>query len=210
MDASFWHERWATGQIGFHEAEENEHLSAHHGVLGQQRRVLVPLCGKAVDMTYLVAYGHQVVGVELVENAAKAFFAELGGAPEVERVGDFVRYCQDDLTLFVGDFFKTTRELLGDVNAVYDRAALIALPEPLRREYAKHLRRLLPATSTGLLVTTEYDQDKMSGPPFSVTEAEVAALYPDVRIEKLAEKKAGGNPRLQAAGGREKAFKLAF
>lgn len=210
MDHSFWHERWTTGQIGFHEAEENAHLSKHNGVLGQRKRVLVPLCGKAIDMTYLAAYGHEVIGVELVERAAKAFFAELGGEPEVTRVGEFVRYAENGITLFVGDFFKTTRELLGEVDALYDRAALIALPEAMRREYAKHVRLLMPANAPGLLVTVEYPQDLMNGPPFSVTEAEVSALYPSVRIEKLDDVKAGGNPRLQQAGAREKSFRLTF
>lgn len=211
MDHSFWHERWAAGQIGFHEAEENEYLSLHNGVLGQRKRVLVPLCGKAVDLTYLAAYGHEVVGVELVEQAAKAFFAELGGKPNVTQVGDFKRYESKGLNIFVGDFFKTTRELLGDVDALYDRAALIALPEAMRREYAKHVRLLMPANAPGLLVTVEYPQDKMSGPPFSVSEAEVASLYPSVRVEKLGEKKqAAGNPRLRDAGAVEKAFRLTF
>lgn len=211
MDHSFWHERWATGQTGFHEDGENEHLSRHHGVLGSGRRVLVPLCGKAVDLTYLLAYGHQVVGVELVESAVQAFFAELGGAPTVTQAGELRRYEAGGLTVLAGDFFKATRAELGAVDAVYDRAALIALPAPMRRDYAQHLRSLMPAGAPGLLVTTEYPQDKMSGPPFSVTQEELGALYPTVQVELLGEVKAtSGSPRLREVGARERAYRLAF
>lgn len=210
MDSDFWHSRWNEGQIGFHEGEPNAHLTRHATTLGTGRRVLVPLCGKTEDLTYLVAYGHEVIGVELVESAVRAFFEEHGATPEVTKQGPFVRYSAQGITLFCGDFFATTRELLGPVNALYDRAALIALPEPMRADYVKHLRTLLPAGSPGLIVTVEYEQAKMNGPPFSVPEAELRAHYAGLSLELLDEVAAEGAPRLVEAGAREKCFAARF
>lgn len=210
MDHDFWHQRWEQGQIGFHEGEANQHLMSHSAHLGFGKRVLVPLCGKAVDLTYLAAFGHQVVGVELVESAVKDFFATLGASPTVTKEGAHVRYTAKNLTIFAGDFFTTTRELLGPVDALYDRAALIALPEPMRRDYVKHLRALLPKGAPGLCITLEYDQAKMSGPPFNVPEAELRALYEGATVALLDEVEASGSPRIREAGAKEKAFALTF
>ena len=208
MDHDFWHSRWGAGQIGFHEGEVNQHLAEHGSALGSGKRVLVPLCGKAEDLTYLVAYGHQVVGVELVESAVAAFFAEHGAEAKIEQAGAFKRYSAPGITIFVGDFFDTTRELLGPVDALYDRAAIIALPEAMRVAYAKHVRALMPAGAPGIIVTTEYPQDQMSGPPFSVPEAELRSHYAGLKLERVAEVKA----RLQRLPGvgSEKCFVVQF
>jgi hypothetical protein len=149
MDPDFWHSRWTAGQIGFHEGTPNAHLVAHVAVLGASRRVLVPLCGKSEDLVFLADHGHQVVGVELVESAVQAFFAEHGVTPLVSKEGSLTRYAAENITLLVGDFFATTPALLGPVDALYDRAALIALPAPMRSAYAKHVRALLPPGSPG-------------------------------------------------------------
>lgn len=208
MDHDFWHSRWSAGQIGFHEGEVNQHLAEHSGALGSGKRVLVPLCGKAEDLTYLVAYGHQVVGVELVESAVIAFFEEHGAKAKVEQAGAFKKYSAQGITIFVGDFFATTRELLGPVDALYDRAAIIALPEAMRVAYAKHVRTLMPAGAPGLIVTVEYPQDQMSGPPFSVPEAELRGHYAGLKLDRVAEVKANLN-RLPGVGS-EKCFVVQF
>jgi len=208
MDHDFWHSRWSAGQIGFHEGEVNQHLQAHASALGRGKRVLVPLCGKAEDLTWLVAYGHQVVGVELVESAVSAFFDEHGVKPEIEQAGAFKRYSAQSITVFAGDFFATTRELLGPVDALYDRAAIIALPEALRVAYARHLRTLMPAGAPGIIVTVEYPQEQMSGPPFSVPEAELRAHYAGLKLERVAEVKA--NLQRLPGVGSEKCFVATF
>lgn len=185
MEPDFWRARWVEGRIGFHEGRTNAHLERHVGRLGQARRVLVPLCGKAVDLEFLAERGHQVVGVELVEDAVRAYFQERGQEPQVRREGGLAIYQAGPVTLVAGDFFATDRVSLGEVDALYDRAALIALPPPMRVRYALHVRTLIPRGAPGLLVTMEYPQDKMPGPPFSVPEDEVHQLYAGLAVERL-------------------------
>jgi thiopurine S-methyltransferase len=205
MEPDFWRARWSEGRTGFHEGKANALLVKHLSVLEPARRLFVPLCGKAEDLAFLAAQGHDVVGVELVESAVQAFFEEHGVKPEVTPAGKFTKYSAPRLTLFAGDFFATTRELLGNVDALYDRAALIALPEPMRAGYVRHLRALLPAGAPGLVITVEYPQDALEGPPFSVPEAEVRTHYTGAKIELVDTVKAEG-PRFSAVNAIEKCF----
>lgn len=209
MEPQFWQSRWSEGAIGFHEGRPNAHLVSHRRVLSTAKRVLVPLCGKTEDLAYLAAQGHEVVGVELVESAAQAFFAEHGATPEVTSAGALRRYRANGVTILAGDFFSTSPELLGAPDGLYDRAALIALPEPMRHRYAVHLRALLPAGAPGLVITLEYAQDKMNGPPFSVPETEVRAHYAGLDVQRLDEVPAAG-PRFEAVGAKEKCFAVRF
>ena len=62
-----------------------------------------------------MTHGDEVVGVELVELAAQAFFAERGLAPKRREQGDFVVYEHGNLAIWVGDFFATTGAQLGSV-----------------------------------------------------------------------------------------------
>ena len=195
MDSKFWKSRWAEGRIGFHEGKPNDYLVRHHDKIVTFPRVLVPLCGKAEDLAYLAVKGHEVVGVELVEDAVKAFFAEHGLTPHVEQADAFVKYEAPSITIFVGDFFATTRALLGAIDAVWDRAALVALPDDTRRRYVDHVRALLPKGGRVLLLGFEYDPTRMEGPPFSVEEPEVRALYDRCAVEFLSE---GPDPRGRA------------
>ncbi len=187
MNSEFWHERWREGRIGFHEGRVNNYLERHADSLAGRRRVLVPLCGKTEDLAFLAFCGHEVIGVELVENAARAFFTERSITPVVTQRGELTELSAPSITIFSGDIFATTAALLGPIDAVYDRAALIALPEDLRRRYVAHLRALLPARARVLLLTLEYDQTKMAGPPFSVLEPEVRSLYDGAEIEQLSD-----------------------
>ncbi|MBZ0235874.1 MAG: thiopurine S-methyltransferase [Deltaproteobacteria bacterium] len=196
MEPSFWIARWAEGRIGFHEGKPNHYLEKHGGRLAGARRVLVPLCGKAVDLAYLAGQGHAVVGVELVEDAVRQFFAEQGVTPEVERRGAFVAYTAGAITILAGDWFATDAALVGPIDAVYDRAALIAMPPELRPRYAAH-QRALAAAAPVLLVTLEYPQELMDGPPFAVPEDEVRGLYVHARVDRL-DAGAGRTARLPA------------
>lgn len=179
MHHDFWHERWQRRQIGFHQDEPNPYLQRFWPAAGMPDggRVFVPLCGKSRDMLWLRQRGYEVVGVELSEIAVREFFAENGLASTQRQVGAFSCHAAVGYTLLCGDFFALTPADLGAVAAVYDRAALIALPPELRRRYAAHMLRLVPPGMHTLLVAFEYPQQEMEGPPFCVTEEEVAALY---------------------------------
>ncbi|MEZ4399393.1 MAG: thiopurine S-methyltransferase [Kofleriaceae bacterium] len=208
MDPSFWHARWEAGQIGFHEGRPNDFLVEFGARLGSARRVLVPLCGKSADLAYLAGLGHQVIGVELVEAAAAAFFAEHGLAPQVDDVDGVRRYHHGAIAIVVGDLFDATTAQVGPADALYDRAALIALPASTRPRYVAHLRALLPAGAPGLVVTLDYPQTVMDGPPFALSDDEVRAYYPTAEL--LADT-ALTQPRLAALGvtGRERCYAVA-
>ncbi|HEU0032995.1 MAG TPA: thiopurine S-methyltransferase [Kofleriaceae bacterium] len=185
MDHGFWIERWREGKIGFHEGQPNSLLERHVERLGVERRVLVPLCGKSDDLAFLAGRGHSVVGAELVEDAVRAFFSEHAITPTVTRRGEHVEYTADAITIFAGDFFTLSPALVGPIDAFYDRAALVALPRDQRREYVDHLYTLLAPGSRGLLITFEYPDGAMTGPPFSVPEAEVRTLHAGTTVEVL-------------------------
>jgi thiopurine S-methyltransferase len=179
MQPEFWLERWQQNQIGFHQARVNPYLQQFWPQFGiaQTSRVFVPLCGKSSDMLWLRAQGHEVVGVEFSELAVRAFFEENGLVPEVRSEDGFLVFEGDGIRLYCGDFFSLASHQLTGVNAVYDRAALIALPPEMRPDYVAHLHALLAPGTQTLLVAFEYPQTQMQGPPFSVEEGEVRALY---------------------------------
>jgi len=179
MNPGFWHERWQRNEIGFHQQEINAHLQDYWAQLAVPAggQVFVPLCGKSRDLLWLRARGYTVLGVELSPIAVRDFFAENALTPQITLQGSFERHEADGLAILCGDFFDLTPELLQAVAGVYDRASLIALPPELRQRYAKHSATILPAGAGTLLVTMEYPQHEMSGPPFAVREDEVRRLY---------------------------------
>lgn len=184
MEPDYWLERWREGRIGFHRADANPRLAEHHErVLGPTIRVLVPLCGKSADLEWLAVRGHEVVGIELSELAAQAFFSERAVQPERAEAGKLTAYSHGAITILVGDFFDATPELTGYCDGVYDRAALIALPPELRARYAAHLPSLLAPKARLLLVTLDYDAE--GGPPFCVSPREVDELYIAGKITPL-------------------------
>ena len=179
MELSFWHERWERAEIGFHQQEINAHLQQFWKALNLPpgQRVFVPLCGKSLDLLWLAGEGHPVTGVEISRIAVKAFFQENRLQPRRWREGAFEIWEQDELRILLGDFFVLEPRHLANCAGVYDRASLIALPPSLRERYVCHLDTLLPPGLRTLLVTLEYDQTVLSGPPFAVDEAEVRRLY---------------------------------
>lgn len=204
MQPEFWQERWRTGQTGFHQTTVDRNLKRHWPMLnlGRGSRVLVPLCGKSLDMIWLRDQGHSVVGVELSAAALEAFCLENGVTARRRVQGSFDIYEAANLHLFRGDFFALTCALLGDIAAVYDRAALIAWPPEMRPAYVGHLSALLSAGTQMLLNVLEYPQSQMPGPPFSVTGDEVRALYsPKFRIQEIARQDVlGAEHRLRTRG----------
>lgn len=178
MEEGFWQTRWQRNQIGFHLQEVNPGLEEYWSCLQVPSGscVFVPLCGKSLDLCWLAEQGYSVLGVELIEMAVVDFFAEQQLSPTITQQGAFKRYAAGAITILCGDFFALTTEDLTAVDAFYDRAALIALPDELRRRYALHLREHLPSHCKGLLMTLDYPQAEMKGPPFAVAPEQVEQL----------------------------------
>ncbi len=204
MDKDFWLARWAQNEIGFHLNCVNPHLQRHFGrlELAAGERVLVPLCGKSLDMAWLAAQGLRVLGVELAPKAVEEFFAEQGLSARVADEGAFVRHAAGGVELWCGDVFALEASQVADCLGWYDRAALIALPAELRERYVTHLSAILPASCRLLLVTLDYDQARMAGPPFAVSAEEVGRLFGGAwQIECLERQEViGDNPSFVARG----------
>ena len=214
MEPAFWHQRWAAQQIGFHQAQVNPYLRKAWPELGLAAgsQVLVPLCGKSLDLLWLAEQGHRVLGVELSRQAVAAFFEAHQLTPVVEQRGAFEVWRAEAIELWCGDFFALTQSDLHGCVGFYDRAALIALPPPMRQAYFSHLGHVLPAAAQGLLVTLEYDQALIDGPPFSVQEAEVRQGFAGWQVAELEQHEiAQDSPRFVAAGVRtllERVYRL--
>jgi len=189
MEADFWHARWRENQIGFHEGTYNRYLVKHWDSLGISAggRVFVPLCGKSLDMIWLAERGHAVVGCELSEIAVESFFDEAGLTPTRAIDGPVERWRAGSIEILLGDFFKLDRDLIGAFDAVYDRASLVAFPETMRLAYVEALAGLMAPGTSMLLLTLEYPQAEMEGPPFSVPEAEIGYLFDSVAEVALLE-----------------------
>ncbi len=179
MKKDFWLERWERKETGFHQDEINPYLRQYWPELHLPHgsEIFVPLCGKSRDLLWLREQGHQVLGVELSAIAVQAFFNENGYAPHHTASEKFNRYEADGIRILCGDFFDLNKGDLAKVNAVYDRASLVALPPETRECYARHLLSILPPATQTLLITFDYPQTEMSGPPFAVSAGEVEALY---------------------------------
>jgi len=177
MDKDFWHERWQRSEIGFHRDSTHPALINHWSNIadGMPGPVLVPLCGKSLDMLWLAEQRHPVVGIELDRGAVEAFFDEAGLSPSVDESGPLSAFSAGRITVFAGDFFDFAPP--SRFSLFYDRAALIALPPEMRADYLDHLAGLLEPGARGLLITLEYPQEAMQGPPFSVMPEELQA-YP--------------------------------
>ncbi|VAW62964.1 Thiopurine S-methyltransferase [hydrothermal vent metagenome] len=193
MEIGFWQQRWQEDQTGFHMSEVNEYLSRYWSAINAPGvstqappSVFVPLCGKSLDLVWLAAQAGTVIGVECSEKAVTAFFEEQQLAMQSGTQGAFNCYTGANITLYQGDFFALDKAMLQDVSAVYDRASLVALPEAMRQRYIEKLADVLPQTVSILLISLEYDQQKMTGPPFSVSDDEVQRLYkPFFNVEQL-------------------------
>jgi thiopurine S-methyltransferase len=191
-----WLERWQEGRIGWHEPGGNVSLRKHWS--GGNKRVLVPLCGKSTDLLWLEEQGNEVVGVELSDIAARAFFDE-NGIGYVTRVAGLTAYEATDrrITVYCGDFFEFN---VAGFDACYDRGALIALPPDLRSAYAAHLDPLLTPGACRLLITIDYDDTIATGPPFSVPPDEVLDYWPKLRLVDRYDDIDNGPPKFRDAG----------
>lgn len=179
MQPDFWHQRWTDNQIGFHQSAPTTLLLKHWPALDVPAgaTVFVPLCGKSLDMAWLASQGHQVLGVELSRLAVEQFFTEHGLAPEIHESKYGRHYRAGGIEIIHGDAFGLDAQVLGDCVAVFDRAAMIALPPLMRVRYADELYARLPTGCRGLLVTLEYPRTDRDGPPFAISEDEVRGRY---------------------------------
>lgn len=179
MDVDFWLERWREGRTHFHQPDVMPQLRKHWAALQVPAgaRVLVPLCGKSLDMSWLASQGYRVLGVELSSLAAEQFFDEHGLKPQIYESEQSTHYVAGNIEIICGDIFKLQPETLADCAGVYDRAALIALPPGMRQDYVAHVYDQLPEGCAGLLITLDYPQEQMDGPPFSVPDLEVQVLF---------------------------------
>ena len=180
MDRDFWNTKWEQNDIAFHEREANALLVKWFTELSLAKgsRVFLPLCGKTSAIRWLLSNGYRVAGAELSRIAIDQLFAELGVDPKISRSGKVDHYSARNIDIFVGDLFDLSREMLGPVDAVYDRAALVALPETMRARYTAHLTEITHHAPQ-LLICYEYDQSLIDGPPFSISNAEVMEHYGD-------------------------------
>lgn len=178
MEAEFWHRKWNLGDIGFHISQVNPLLVAQLGSLNlcSRSRIFLPLCGKTHDIGWLLEQDFRVTGIELSSLAVSELFEELGITPNIATIGSLLSYSADNIEIFVGDIFNLSAELLGPVDAVYDRAALVAFNSDMRRAYAIHVTHITNAAPQ-LLIAYEYDQSRMKGPPFSVDAVEINQMY---------------------------------
>jgi len=187
MEAEFWHQKWESGDIGFHQSQVNAFLRGNLERVGPAagNRWFLPLCGMTLDISWLLDRGFRVAGVELSELAVAALFDSLGLEPDVTVAGTLKRHSAQDIDIFVGDIFDLSSDQLGPVDAIYDRAALVALPPALRAKYAPHMATL-GGSAPQLLISFEYDQSIMAGPPFAVFGDEIRQLYGEnYRLEPL-------------------------
>ncbi len=179
MEPDHWHQRWQEGRIGFHTGNINPWLERFYNKLLLEKgdTVLLPLCGKAADLAWLAEQGLNVIGVELSDIALTQFFEEQQLAPTLEQHDPFRTWSSGPMTLFEGDFFDFDHARAQSSNALFDRAALVALPAEMRERYVQHLSTILNRDTPILLVATDYPQEEKAPPPFAVSDAEVRRLY---------------------------------
>jgi len=179
MDAEFWLQRWREGRTHFHQERVLPLLQKHWPTLALPKgsTVLVPLCGKSLDMMWLAAQGYQILGVELSELAVQQFFDDNGMQPVVRESAQGKHYSAGNIEIVCGDIFTLDDATLAGCRGAYDRAALIALPADMRTRYVEQVYGRLAPNYCGLLITLDYPQQQMEGPPFAVAEEEVLRLY---------------------------------
>lgn len=191
MDSIFWLNKWQSNDIAFNQMQPNSFMQRYFSMLRLKpdSQILVPLCGKSIDMIWLSDMGFQVLGIELSETACESFFKENDIPVTKTNQQGFTKFTSENITLLAGDIFSFDQSIIGKVDAVYDRAALIALPLDLRKQYVEHISSLIKPDAPIFLITMSYDQDQMMGPPFSVDREEVNQLFkPRFSVELIKSK----------------------
>ncbi|MFL2984881.1 MAG: thiopurine S-methyltransferase [Candidatus Poseidoniaceae archaeon] len=176
----YWHNRWDKEQTGWHRAIYNDLLLKHWPSINAPSggQVIVPLCGKSLDMLWLAEQGYNVVGLEMVEQAVQAFFEENKLETVSNEIGKHIKYSSPQFTIFQGDLFDLEAGVV-QADAWYDRAAMVALPNSLREDYVKQICQQTKPGASGLLITFAYPQEQMDGPPFALHDEDVLRFFAD-------------------------------
>ena len=186
----FWHGRWQSLKIGWHRKMFNDLLLKHWAKISavENGNVLVPLCGKSLDMLWSAKQGYTVVGIDMVEQAVKTFFTENELEYESEDIGKHTKYSSQPFTIFHGNLLQLDAGLI-QADAWYDRAALIAINPSDRKDYVDQIRKQTKLGAVGLLITFAYPQEQMQGPPFALHDDHVSDLFSEgfelERLEKI-------------------------
>ena len=199
MHSEFWHNCWQQQRIGFHQYDVHPLLPVLVSQLSwdHSKAVFAPLCGKSLDLWWLSQQG-KVIGAELSELACQQFYQQQEQKFSVSAQGDFQHFSHQSVDIWQGDYFALKPEQLDEIGLIYDRAALIALPSQMRIDYVKQLKKLCTGPVSLLLLSLEYPQEEMSGPPFSVTEQEVRQLFDySASVELVALRNLTGRPFAQ-------------
>lgn len=188
MDKNFWLERWEKNNITFHLQTVNPALIKyyHSFKLKKKSKIFIPLCGKSLDIKWLASNNLIVTGVELSELAVVQLFSELELIPDISIIGDYKLFSAKNILIYVGDFFNLTPSMVGNIDLIYDRAALVALPNEMRKKYTEHLMNITRCAEQ-LLVTYNYSQTDLDGPPFSISRDEIELYYAKVYLIKILE-----------------------
>ncbi len=178
MKHDYWHNKWESNQIAFHNESVHPLLAEFWSRfdLDAGTSVFVPLCGKTRDIAWLLSLGHHIVGSELSEIAVEQLFVEMSIQPEVIRLDKIIHYRAPNIDIYVGDIFNLTAQHLGVIDAIYDRAALVALPDEIRIDYAAHLIKITNYAPQ-CVICFEYEQSALAGPPFSIPMAQLHHYY---------------------------------
>lgn len=212
MHSEFWHNCWQQQRIGFHQYDVHPLLPVLVSQLSwdHSKAVFAPLCGKSLDLWWLSQQG-KVIGAELSELACQQFYQQQEQKFSVSAQGDFQHFSHQSVDIWQGDYFALKPEQLDEIGLIYDRAALIALPSQMRIDYVKQLKKLCTGPVSLLLLSLEYPQEEMSGPPFSVTEQEVRQLFDyAASVELVALRNLTGRPFAQRQFNVSKLVEKAF
>ena len=186
MKAEFWHRLWDRNEIGFHNKYVNGLFLKNFPKLQLKKysKVFIPLCGKTVDIKWLLDNDYKVTGIELNEKAINELFDSLKLEPNIKKAGSLLLYSAKNIDIFLGDIFALDKTILGKVDIIYDRGAIVALPSKMREKYTSHLINITDS-ALQLIITYEYKQNLMKGPPFSVEESQLKDYYSDYYNFKL-------------------------
>lgn len=191
-----WQARWDANQTSWHIQDPNLFLRRYlrellpaeaQTVPGMGPRVLVPLCGKTVDMAFLARGGFRVVGVDGVKKALDEFAEEhavtlpSGGKtmlvnlppaidPQLFHASAVLISAHPDepvrtqaappVLLVQGDFLKLgpgEAEALVPFDAAFDRGGLVAVAPADRVQYANVMAGLIAPGGRVLLVVCEHE-----------------------------------------------------
>ena len=187
MKSEFWHKCWERNSLGFHQSQVHPFLLEYFRPLMREsdQEVFVPLCGKSLDLAWF-AEQMQVTGAELSEIACRDFFEEKSLSYKQDSIGLFQRFYVENLMLWQGDFFQLQAESLPEFDWIYDRAALIALPKEMQQVYANHLMSFMRSGTRLFLISLEFPENELTGPPFPIFDSDIKRLFSGCNIECLA------------------------